>query len=67
MDNQVQNFNTSTMNLPMQAASVDREERMGEAMDAGIDPALFGLSWDDIKNGISTVAPYAMNAAKAFL
>ncbi|MBE8232843.1 MAG: hypothetical protein HAW67_03850 [Endozoicomonadaceae bacterium] len=55
------------MNLPMQAASVDREERMGEAMDAGIDPALFGLSWDDIKNGISTVAPYAMNAAKAFL
>ena len=34
------------MNLPMQAASVDRENRIGEAMDAGIDPALFGLNWE---------------------
>jgi hypothetical protein len=58
------------MNLPYQSPAIDREHRVSSAMGQGVDPALFGLSWDDVRGGISSamnfLAPHAKNAAKDF-
>ena len=58
------------MNLPYQSPAVDRANRISPAAQACVDPALFGLSWDDVRGGISSVAnflaPHAKTAAKDF-
>ena len=42
------------MYLPKQAPSVNRENRIGAAKGAGVNPALFGLSVGDILKGAKT-------------
>jgi hypothetical protein len=58
------------MNLPYQSPSIDRTDRMGNAIAHGVDPAIFGLDWDDIRGGVGSVmsylAPHAATAAKQF-
>ncbi len=58
------------MNLPYQSPAIDRENRLSAAMGQGVDPALFGLSWDDVTGGIGSamnyLAPHAKTAAKDF-
>lgn len=58
------------MNLPYQSPSVDRANRFDAAIQQNIDPAIFGLSWDDVKGGMSSaleyLAPHAKAAAKDF-
>ena len=58
------------MNLPYQSPAVDRANGAQAAMQNCVDPALFGLSWDDVRGGISSVAnflaPHAKTAAQDF-
>lgn len=41
--------NKTVMNLPTQAKPVDREDRIGEAMEAGVNPAFWGAAFDLLK------------------
>ncbi|MBE8232842.1 MAG: hypothetical protein HAW67_03845 [Endozoicomonadaceae bacterium] len=58
MDKQTQYFENTAMNLPMQAPSIDREDRIGESMEGGVEPAFWGLL-------ASVAAPLVGSAVKA--
>ncbi|MBD8875347.1 MULTISPECIES: hypothetical protein [Stappiaceae] len=58
------------MKLPYQSPSIDRANRLNSAIQQGVDPALFGLDWDDVTGGLQSavryLAPHAKDAAKDF-
>lgn len=58
------------MKLPYQSPAIDRGNRLNSAMQQGVDPALFGLDWDDVTGGLSSAVsylrPHAKDAAKSF-
>ncbi len=48
------------MNLPYQSPSVDREDRLGSALDANVAPAFWGAL-------ASAAAPIAINLGKKLI